>query len=130
MRFDRLCALRLQRGLTQQHVANELHLSRAAISAYENGRRIPTVDILILLADYYQTSTDYLLGISSERERPPALDQRGREILKNYLLSDEHCRSLLYSQTLLTQELLHYQTEPMPPEPPLSPVPSPSENRK
>ena len=32
--------------------------------------------------------------------------------------------------SLLTQELLHYQTEPMPPEPPLSPVPSPSENRK
>lgn len=55
-----LKALRGKR--TQDEVARELNISRAAYSHYENNRNEPDLDMLILLADYYNVTIDFLLG--------------------------------------------------------------------
>ena len=61
-----MTGLRLARkakGLTQQHVADELHISREALSYYENGLRDPGVAMLVKMSRYFGVSVDELIGI-------------------------------------------------------------------
>lgn len=53
---------RLKRGMTQQQIADYLHIGRVAYTLYETGKNIPTTENLIALADLYGCSVDYLLG--------------------------------------------------------------------
>lgn len=53
--------IRLKKGFTQQKVALDLSISREALSYYENGRRSPDVQMLLLLSDYFDVSIDYLI---------------------------------------------------------------------
>lgn len=60
--YQRLRDLREDNDLTQTDIAKILGMSQTGYSKYETGENdIPTT-ILIKLADYYNTSTDYLLG--------------------------------------------------------------------
>ena len=62
MKFKRIKDLREDHDLTQKQVAKILNCSQQVYSNYELGQRdIPTA-ILIKLADYYNVSTDYILG--------------------------------------------------------------------
>lgn len=57
--------LRIQRAkkrVRQQDVANAVSIDQADISQYENGTRVPSVDVVVRLADYYGISLDTLAG--------------------------------------------------------------------
>lgn len=54
--------LRLERGVSQDVVAEACDISRVALTRYENGQRLPRIEIASRLADYYGVSVDYLLG--------------------------------------------------------------------
>ncbi len=54
--------LRLQRKLTQEKLGCVLHYGSTAIANYESGRNEPSLDDLIRLADFFDVSTDELLG--------------------------------------------------------------------
>lgn len=54
--------LRQDRGLTQKELGKILSVSTGTISNYENGVHYPDLEKLVQLADYFQVSTDYLLG--------------------------------------------------------------------
>ena len=58
---DRIFTLRTQAGISQQRLADDLKLSRRAISLWETGRRRPDIQSVLLLADYFQVSLDYLI---------------------------------------------------------------------
>ncbi len=62
MYFKRIEHLRIDHDLTQQEVADHLGLHREVYRRYEKGIRTIPLDCLMELADYYGTSTDYLLG--------------------------------------------------------------------
>lgn len=53
--------LRVQKGLTQQQISEMLHVSRSCYANYEIMKRIPPYPLIILLADYYHVSVDYLI---------------------------------------------------------------------
>ena len=57
-----LATLRKEHGLSQQKLASDIGLARNTICQYESGNRVPDVSTLVLLADYFGVSTDYLLG--------------------------------------------------------------------
>ena len=57
--------LRTERNLSQQELANILHVSQQSIYKYENGITTPDLNTLIDMADYFHTSIDYLVGYSS-----------------------------------------------------------------
>lgn len=57
----KLVALRKRKGLTQMDLAEQLNVSRQAISRWEVGAAVPTIDNLRILSDIYETSVDYLL---------------------------------------------------------------------
>ena len=65
--YRRIRDLREDHDLTQKQVAQLLGMSQTGYSKYETGENdIPTA-ILIKLADFYQTTTDYLLGRTDEK---------------------------------------------------------------
>lgn len=54
--------LREKKGITQVKLSVDIEVSQEIISQYELGKTKPTVESLIKLADYFNTSTDYLLN--------------------------------------------------------------------
>lgn len=69
--FQRIRDLREDRDLSQKEVAKYLQCSQVCYSYYEIGRRDIPTDILIKLADYYDTSIDYLLNRTDIRKPYP-----------------------------------------------------------
>lgn len=62
----RLKDIREDSDLTQREVAEYLHIKQNTYSQYENGQRGLPIDLLIKLAAYFHTSTDYILGLTDE----------------------------------------------------------------
>lgn len=78
-----LKTLRIKENMTQAQLAQKLGLTKSVISAYETGLRLPSYDVLIHIAQIYNVSTDYLLGL----EHKEVLDLSG--------LSKEEINALL-----------------------------------
>ena len=60
--MNNLKQIRNSKNLLQTKVAMDLSITQETVSSYETGRVLPSSDMLIRLADYYNTSVDYLLG--------------------------------------------------------------------
>ncbi len=69
--YRRIRDLREDCDLKQKDLAKYLKCSQVCYSYYELGQRDIPTDILVKLAEYYDTSTDYLLGITDERKPYP-----------------------------------------------------------
>lgn len=63
--------LRKEKHLTQLQLQMNTGIDQALISKFENGERIPPTDTLVLLADFFDTSTDYILGRTDVSEPYP-----------------------------------------------------------
>ena len=61
---ERLKQLRQKKGLTQQEIADLVHVNRVTYTNWEKGKREPSFENLVKLASVLGTSTDYLLGTS------------------------------------------------------------------
>ena len=59
---ERLATLRKNKGLTQEELAPILNITRSALSLYELNKRDPDTNTLKRIADYFNVTTDYLLG--------------------------------------------------------------------
>lgn len=71
----RLRDIREDHDLTQKALADYLHIRQNTYSQYETGQRQLPIDVLIKLAQYYNTSTDYLLGLTKETNPYPRFEQ-------------------------------------------------------
>lgn len=60
--------LRTNIGMSQAQLAVKLNVSPSAVGMYEQGRRVPSVDLLILLARLFNVSLDYLI-VGTEARR-------------------------------------------------------------
>ena len=74
---ERIALLRRSRGLSQSELARRLQISASAMGMYEQGRREPSVQVLVALARELEVTTDFLLTGStpaiSEDPLPPLL---------------------------------------------------------
>ncbi len=68
MYFKRLRDMRIDNDLKQTEVAEILGIQQTVYSRYERGFRTIPVEYIIKLADFYHTSTDYLLGRTDNKE--------------------------------------------------------------
>ena len=66
---ERLIQLKNDRSLLQKDIAYDNGISLRAYQYYERGERKPDSDTLSKLADYFEVSTDYLLGRTDNPER-------------------------------------------------------------
>ena len=60
---ERLAALRKQRGMSQETLAEKLELTRQTISKWETGASTPDLALLVRLAEVFEVSPDSLLGV-------------------------------------------------------------------
>ena len=67
----RLKDLREDADVTQQELAEHLHIRQNTYSQYENGQRQIPLELLVALAEYYDTSVDYILRLTDVRTPYP-----------------------------------------------------------
>lgn len=73
MEFYRFKDIREDKDLLQTDIAKVLKITQCQYSLYENGIRSMPIEKLIILAKYYNVSTDYLLGLTNERKSYPKI---------------------------------------------------------
>ena len=71
MVYRRLRDLREDRDLLQKDIAEVLQCSQVCYSHYELGKRNIPTEVLVQLAAFYQTSVDYLLGLTDDARPYP-----------------------------------------------------------
>ncbi len=64
-KYERIRNLREDKDLTQQQMADHLNITQRTYSRYENGERSIPIETLIEIANYHDTSIDYLLGLTN-----------------------------------------------------------------
>ena len=74
--YPRLRALREDHDLNQTQIAQKLNMSQTVYSKYETGENDIPMVVLIQLAEFYQTSVDYLLGLTDEQRPYPRKRRR------------------------------------------------------
>lgn len=73
MYIKRLKEIREDKDLLQKQIAITLGITRQQYGLYENGERKIPIDKIIKLAKFYNTSTDYLLGLTNEIKPYPRI---------------------------------------------------------
>ncbi len=73
MYLERLKNLREDHDLLQKQIAITLNITRQQYGLYENGQREIPIEKLNKLADFYNTSTDYILGRTNEEKPYPRI---------------------------------------------------------
>ena len=68
MKFQRIQDLRIDSDLSKKKIGEILHISQRSYSHYETGSRNIPIEMLIRLADYYDTTIDYLVGRTDNKE--------------------------------------------------------------
>lgn len=58
---DRIQTLRKSKGISQEDLADQIGVSRQAISKWESGQSTPELDKILLLSEFFEVTTDYLL---------------------------------------------------------------------
>ena len=71
MIYKRIRDLREDLDMTQTEIANILNISQRTYSRYENDERAIPIEILSKLADFHETSTDFLIGRTNEKKAYP-----------------------------------------------------------
>ena len=63
MIYDKIKLLRERKGLTQAELARQLGVTRSGVNAWEMGISIPSTQYIVELAQFFDVSADYLLGL-------------------------------------------------------------------
>ena len=69
--YQRLKDLREDHDLSQEKLGKAIDVPQRAYSYYENGQRMIPPEVLVRIADFYNTSVDYLLGRTDRKEPYP-----------------------------------------------------------
>ncbi len=65
--MNRIAELRKEKNMSQISLGMKLNVSQKMISAYENGKNEPSIDLLMRMADIFRASIDYIVGYSENR---------------------------------------------------------------
>lgn len=93
MIVSRLSEIRQRKDLTQSDVAKHLKITQQTYSSYETGKRQMNFETLCMLADFYEVSTDYLLG--RQDAIPSFLNEEERGIVDKYRALGEHAKGAI-----------------------------------
>jgi transcriptional regulator with XRE-family HTH domain len=89
----RIAEMRNIKGLKQADISKYLNITQQTYSSYETGRREMNYETLCLLADFFEVSTDYLLG--RREEMPSYLNSDERDLIGGYRELDERGKGVV-----------------------------------
>ena len=111
--MNRIKDLRKKRKITQIRLSIAAEVSQETISAYENGKAEPKMDKLIRIADFLNTTTDYLLG-RTDNDAPlnevtnNIVDEQLNELINNYVrLNKLQRKDLIWYSGIIEQKDLN-----------------------
>lgn len=89
MLSQRIRELRRLRSMSQVDLADRLGVTKQSISNWENDNILPSVDMLVKIADFFGVSTDYLLGkeksdVLDVSDLPPEFVTHLRQLIEDY----------------------------------------------
>lgn len=98
--MNKLKKIREEAGLSQQKLAESLGMAQQSIHSYENDLYEPDIKTLIMLADFFDTSVDYLIGHTEVRHKIEKLDKydlnaQESELITKYRLLPKKLRKSL-----------------------------------
>lgn len=64
---EQIRELRNIRGISQIQLASKLGVTKQSISNWENDNILPSIEMLVKIANFFEVSTDYLLGLDNKR---------------------------------------------------------------
>ena len=73
---EKLQTLRQKAGMSQDALAEQLHVSRQAVSRWERDETMPETEKVVLIADLFGVSTDYLLRQTEKKAAHPAPEKK------------------------------------------------------
>lgn len=73
---DKLREARLQKGLTQEQLAQQIGVAKSTLTGYEKGNREPDVFKIKRILEILEVDSDYLLGVSREPEQKEVTENR------------------------------------------------------
>ena len=98
----RLVNIRKKKNETQQQLADSIGVSRSTIASYENGLSIPDIEVLAMIANHFNVSTDYLLGLQDNTThdldficKEIGLSELSIKILQEYATDNNYTDDLL-----------------------------------
>lgn len=121
---ERLSELMFYKELTATQLSEILECESSTISHYLSGLHLPTVEMAVTLADYFNVTTDFLFGLESENKaanfkKCPPFGERFKEVCKANKISrykitqkNRHCRiryALLDTRQNTAFDIKHYQ---------------------
>ena len=71
LKYERIRDMRIDKGLTQKDVADVINVKQNTYCQYEIGVLNYPLDVVIKLAEYYNVSVDYLVGLTDQPEPYP-----------------------------------------------------------
>ena len=80
MKFQRIQDMRTDADLSQRELSEILHISQRSYSHYETGSRNIPIEMLIRLANYYDTSIDYLVGRTDVKKASQKTKRKSRSL--------------------------------------------------
>ena len=92
---ERIKQLRTARGLNQVEFAKLIGVTKQCISNWENDNVVPSIDMLVKIADFFHVTTDYLLGRDDKKLIDVSAlteEQAGHISLLVRDLSDKNCK--------------------------------------
>lgn len=104
--MENLRIIREKRNKNQLNVAISIGVTQEAISMYESGQSYPKATTLIDLANYLETSTDYLLGLTTDdtpiKYMNKTLNPKEQELIDMfiYMKSEDQLKLIGYAESL------------------------------
>lgn len=104
--MENLKTIREKRHKNQMNVATAVGVSQESISMYESGASFPSAQVLVGLAKYLETSTDYLLGLTDDdtpiKYMNRTLSPKEKELIDRftYLKAEDQLRLIGYADAL------------------------------
>ncbi len=99
-----IAQLRIEKGISQKKLAEELHVSPGLVGMWETNKRLPSIDCLISLIDYFKISADVLLD-GERKIKPseysslkPAIDSDEKKLLDTFYQLDIDGKDILIGE--------------------------------
>ena len=94
--------LRLEKGLSQKQLAEKVNVSQQSINKYENHDVEPNSETLCLLADFFETSVDYLIGHTNIKNKIQHTSEMALNVDEENLIKKYRMLSAYDKETVIT----------------------------
>ncbi len=103
---ERIRYLRLKNNLTAKDLSIILGTSESAISLYENGKRKPSIELILKMADYFSVSTDFILGATENiADSEKVIDIDFSDVLENLIVYINNQNTIRFDGQKLDNDL-------------------------